>query len=78
MTHTYVCSLCATLNSMKAQSALLIFHRHKNHCEPKNNGIRGPCAPLGAICTTEAQCTPWCTRETIFFYTHGYKAVLPE
>ncbi len=31
------------------------------------NGIRGPCAPSGAICTTKMQCAPWCTRETIFF-----------
>ncbi len=30
MTHTYACSLCATLNSMEALSALLIFHRYKN------------------------------------------------
>ena len=31
------------------------------------NGIWGPCAPSGAICTTKTQCAPWCTRETIFF-----------
>ena len=39
MTHSHVCSLCATLNSsMKAHSALVywFFIGTKIHCEPKN------------------------------------------
>ncbi len=48
-----VCLVCLSCLSV----CVYIMHHY--------NGIWGTCA--SSICTTKAQCAPWCTRETIFF-----------
>ncbi len=64
MTHTYVCFLCATFNSMKALSVYGFTQAPLCTITMVYGGFVHHQA---AICTTKAQCTPWCTRETIFF-----------